>query len=85
VPPPPGVRPWNWRRQQARAVARVQAMTEAQRDVGGRKGRGGDGAPGQTTAAEALLLAAEQGLAGSPDKVRSFSTILVLLWNVLCC
>ena len=63
VPPPPGVRPWNWRRQQARAVARAQAMAAAQAN-GGRppkkKTDAKDG--GANIAAEALFMAAEQNL-----------------------
>lgn len=61
VPPPPGVRPWNWRRQQARAVARQQALAA--------KAEGKEAPQAPTSAAEALLLAAEQQGSGSPPQV----------------
>lgn len=60
VPPPPGVRPWNWRRQQARAVARQQALAA--------KAEGKEAPQAPTSAAEALLLAAEQHGSGSPPQ-----------------
>lgn len=62
VPPPPGVRAWNWRRQQTRAVMRQQALAEAA------EGKG-QGEQMPTTAAEALLLAAERQGSGTPVRI----------------
>jgi hypothetical protein len=80
VPPPPGVRPWNWRRQQTRAVMRQQALAEAAEGKGNEKRM-------PANKAEALLLAAEQEESGSPVReLTSLSTISTTqIAKVFCC